>query len=414
MDGIAAFFTQIFVMKKAFITLLLFITNITICIAQNNTEKEIIQKSQEFNDSLSIYLNNKDYSGAEHLLYDYIDWFYSNSPEIQQKYSFIVPQLYYNIACYQSLQNKQASAVQSLEKAYQSGWNNYRHLITDTDLDNIRSDSKFQEISAKMKEESDYIYILQKAPEYTTNNQTDTLPDFSYATQNDSNLVRVRQHFNLDSIAGTGDEISKIKNLLSYVHDNIKHDGSNGNPQPFNSINLYEACKTGSRGLNCRGLAMVLNEMYLAMGIKSRFVTCFPQKYISDCHVINAVYSETLDKWLWVDPTWDALVYDENDVPLSIQEVRERIIDGRPLRLHDDANWNNREQATVDGYLYDYMAKNLYYIQACNRYEFNTESNGISHSYIMLCPTGLSPKYETSTNVMVNDDTYFWQTPRSK
>ena len=37
-----------------------------------------------------------------------------------------------------------------------------------------------------------------------------------------------------------------------------------------------------------------------------------PRKMVNDCHVINVVYSATLDKWVWVDPTFDAYVVDEN------------------------------------------------------------------------------------------------------
>lgn len=85
-----------------------------------------------------------------------------------------------------------------------------------------------------------------------------------------------------------------------------------GNPAGgANAINYAEACKDGSRGLNCRGLATVLNECYLSLGIPSRVITCMPRIYINDCHVINAVYSSTLGKWLWIDPTNNAWVTDE-------------------------------------------------------------------------------------------------------
>ncbi len=400
-------------MKNFIIALLLIVANIATGIAQDNVyEKHLFQKSKEFNDSLSIYDDNKDYIRAERLLYNYVDWFYSLPSEYQQKYSFLPPSIYYNIACYQSIQNKQESAVQSLEKAYQTGYDNYRQLTTDTDLDNIRSNSKFQELSAKMREDFDFLYILRKAPGYTTVNQTDTLPSFSYTAPSDSSLTHLRRYFNLDSIAGSGDELSRIKNILNFVHDNIRHDGQHGNPQPADAITMYDACRDGSRGLNCRGLATVLNEMYLAVGIPSRFITCYPRTFINDCHVINAVYSSTLQKWLYVDPTWNALVYDENDTPLSVQEVRERIIDGRPLILHDDANWNNREKATVDDYLHSYMAKNLYYIQSCDNYRFRTESSKYPR-YILLAPTGITPDYDTHSSVIINDDSWFWQSPQA-
>ena len=71
---------------------------------------------------------------------------------------------------------------------------------------------------------------------------------------------------------------------------------------------------------------MVLNEMYLAMGFKSRYVTCMPSDpNDNDCHVINIVYSETLNKWLWVDPSFGIYVTDENNNMLGIAETRERL-----------------------------------------------------------------------------------------
>jgi hypothetical protein len=71
------------------------------------------------------------------------------------------------------------------------------------------------------------------------------------------------------------------------------------NPAVKNAMSMIAVCKRDNRGLNCRGLATVLNECYLAMGFKSRFVTCLPKDSLNidpDCHVINAVYSNTLKK----------------------------------------------------------------------------------------------------------------------
>lgn len=101
------------------------------------------------------------------------------------------------------------------------------------------------------------------------------MPAFTYQSATDSNLVRVRRYFNLDSIAGDGDEISQIKNLMYWLPDAIRHDGGSMWPDcARNSIAMYELCKREGRGLNCRFLAQVLSEMYLAMGFPSRFVTC--------------------------------------------------------------------------------------------------------------------------------------------
>ena len=63
------------------------------------------------------------------------------------------------------------------------------------------------------------------------------------------------------------------------------------------------------------------------------------------------VYSNTLDKWIWVDPTNNAWVMDENGIMLSVQEVRERLRDGRPVTLNEEANWNNQQKITKEYYL---------------------------------------------------------------
>ena len=313
------------------------------------------------------------------------------------------------------LQGKKEEALEAFKIAYDNGKSGmeYPTISKDNALKLLYGDKEFETIVQKVKEASDYLYILQQAPAYTRSTRPDTLPRFTYALPDDPNLVRVRQYFRLDSVAGTGDEVSKIKNVLTYIHNKILHDGQHPNPSgEQNSINMAEACKDGSRGLNCRGLVTVLNECYLSLGIPSRVVTCMPKTFISDCHVINAVYSTTLGKWLWIDPTNNAWVMDEAGNLLGIQEVRERLRDGRPLVLNEEANWNNKSKKTVQEYLYKYMAKNLYYLNCWLRYEFNTESNGYNEKlYVNLMPTGFDTKVENPRNLRVNDDEWFWQAP---
>jgi hypothetical protein len=185
--------------------------------------------------------------------------------------------------------------------------------------------------------------------------------------------------------------VLKILNLLHWVHDLVPHDGINGNPEVKNAMSMVEICKKDGRGLNCRGLALVLNECYLAMGIKSRIVTCLPKdslKIDQDCHVINSVYSESLKKWLWIDPTFDAYVMNEKGEMLSIEEVRECLISDKTLILNPDANWNNQQAQTKEHYLENYMAKNLYMLECPTSSEYNMETNaeGKTYNYIRLLP----------------------------
>lgn len=325
-----------------------------------------------------------------------ITLFKEQDENTQKKYSWLIQSYYYNLACFQSLLKKKGEAIKNLELAYDNGVQDYNHMMNDTDLDNLRSDKRFKTVLAKVKEVGDYLDILQKAPGYTHNERPDTLPRFEYINPNNKYLVEVRQYFKLDSVAGAGDELSKIKNILTYIHNTIKHDGNHESPAGSNIIKWAEACKGGARGLHCGGLAHVLKDCYLSMGFKARHISGLPQKYIGECHSINVVYSNTLDKWIWIDPTNNAWVMDENGIMLSVQEVRERLRDGRPVILNEEANWNNQQKITKEYYLDSYMAKNLYSIKADD---------------VLLCPSDPNAENFFQAKYVVNDDTWFWQSP---
>lgn len=355
----------------------------------------------------------KDYEKAEELDLAVIKVVLSYPEEIQKKINPIKGILYYNIACYRALMNKKQKAVEAFSKAVQNGWINYAYTIKDKDLDNIREEKQFVALVEKIRIESDYLNILKQAGGYS-NKADSLLPKFTYSPPNDRNLVRVREFFNLDSIAGNGDEISKIKRLLYWAHNVVRHDGRSPNPKSKNAIDLVTICRKEDRGINCRMIAQMLNECYLAMGFKSRYVTCLPQKYVDDCHVINLVYSNTLDKWVWMDPTFNAYVMDENGILLGIAEVRERLISGAPLQMNEDANWNNKKRETKEHYLDFYMTKNLYRMECVLRYGYNTETQaeGKSLSPTMTLYPSSAPEIKEKQERTTDNAEYFWQAPQ--
>jgi hypothetical protein len=233
-------------------------------------------------------------------------------------------------------------------------------------------DSAYTQI--KYRYEISYLEKLQKGEKYDYFD-TRFVPKFEYQSMDDPNLVRIRQELKLDSIAGQGNEISKILNLMHWVHYVVRHDGNSNNPESMNAIDLINVCKVENRGVNCRMMATILNECYLALGIKSRFVTCMPREIdFNDCHVINMVYSNDLEKWIWIDPSFDAYVMNEKGELLGIEEVRERLINNQPLILNPDANWNREMSYTKEYYLENYMTKNLYRFESHIVSEYNSET----------------------------------------
>jgi len=345
----------------------------------------------------------------------------------QKLYATYLIDGYYNYSCTYSLLGNKTQAIDYLDKAIKAGYINYSHMKEDSDLDNIRKDPAFIKLVLPLREVGDYMYIIKKAKSY---NPADNrpIPTFTYQSATEPNLVILRKTFKLDSVAGNGNEVSKVINLMYWIHNLVPHDGNHDNPVVKNAMSMINECKRENRGLNCRGLATVLNECYLSMGIKSRFVTCLPKDSLhvdNDCHVINMVYINSLKKWIWIDPTFCAYVMDEKGQLLGLEEVRERLTSDKTLILNPDANWNHKASETKEYYLYYYMAKNLYKLECSVSSEYDTETRvaGKKLTYVDLLPldyfkqkpdrTDYTNKDNqvTFVNYNTNNPALFWAAP---
>lgn len=326
---------------------------------------------------------------------------------------------YYNLACTYALAGDKKNAIASLVK---SEYSEYDHMLEDSDMDPLRNEPGFKQYLQKIKDKkSDKLITLQQDAGYNQNEKRE-LPKFTYQSPDDPNLKELRKAYDLDSIAGNASEIIRIINLMHWVHNSIKHNGSGGLPNKRTATNIFTTCAgPDKKGCNCRGLAITLNEVYLAAGFKSRFITCLPKDTAdNDCHVITMVYSNTLGKWLWMDPTFDAYVMNENGDLLGPGEVRERLVSNKPLVLNPEANWNHKNSTTKRYYLGYYMAKNLYRIECAVHSEYNSDTyaEGKVRDYVQLKPVCYMPQKTIDKNssatyivYMTNDPARFWAKP---
>ena len=95
--------------------------------------------------------------------------------------------------------------------------------------------------------------------------------------------------------------------------------------------------------------------------------------------------------------------------------MREYRRNGTPVFLNKDANWNNSVKQTTEEYLYNYMAKNLYYLIVSHNQEFGLEDRAIPNQAhdVVLLPTGYTPDYaHYADDLLTNDDAWFWQAPK--
>lgn len=412
-------------MKKA---TFLFFLSVILLISKGQTTKKEFQKFASIQDSLCVQAYEKrDDKKYNKLLTEFMVKYNKLADSTKKEFNHQLKNLYYNFCCLYSLQNNKPMALNYFDKCVKLGYNDYYHVIEDSDLDNIRNEDQYKSLIKYIRSIGDYTYIINRAEKYNPADNRE-FPKFTYQSADNPNLTALRKGFNLDSIAGTGNDITKILNLLHWIHNLVPHDGSNGNPEIKNAMSMIAVCKKEKRGLNCRGMATVLNECYLSLGIKSRFITCMPKDSLEtddDCHVINMVYSTSLKKWLWIDPTFDAYVMNEQGELLSIEEVRDRIINKKPLILNPDANWNHKSSQTKEHYLYYYMSKNLYKLE-CNinsEYDMETKAPNKTIISVDLLPLDYykqkpdkTEHVSKSTGITyitynTNNPSLFWQTP---
>ena len=253
-----------------------------------------------------------------------------------------------------------------------------------------------------------YLDLLIEYSSYDTEEINDI--DFVYMDSSDENLRNLREEYNLEIVAGDGDELSRIMNLMFWVNENLEHDGSSQNPYPPNAANIIETCINEDRGVNCRMLAIVLNDFYLSMGFKSRFVTCKPhERDFNDCHVINIVYSTQFDKWIMMDPSFAGYFTDEGDSFLDLFEVREKLINDEVLIFSSHLN-HNGGRYTEQTYR-AYLSKNLFRFACPIESAFNYEALDYNdREYIELIPLNYSSPEQNRYTYTRNPE-IFWAEP---
>ena len=319
-----------------------------VCNAQQSKEVAAFYAySSSLDSSRHAASHAKDYPKAIALVNEWLGRYDQLPKSLQPNYSGYRQNMYYNLACYQNLTGQKADAINNLQKAFAAGFIDFNFILNDSDLASLHDDAGFKAFIMQVREKVDFAYILQNSGPYKTN-ADNTLPSFTYQDASAPELVALKNKFNLDSLSGNGNEISKFKNLLFWVHNQVRHDGNSNNPKLVNAVDLIAVCKTENRGVNCRMMATILRDVYQAEGFKTRIVTCMPKDTLdNDCHVITVVWSHSLNKWLWMDPTFNAYMRDENGNYLNIEEVRERLVNGKPLVLNEDANWNKMKKSPL-------------------------------------------------------------------
>lgn len=269
-----------------------------------------------------------------------------------------------------------------------------------------------------------YLPFLKKNEEYRSELKR---PDirFEYSSASDSNLVLLRERYNLDSIAGDGSETEKMINLMVWVHNLSTHAPNPAWPRTMNALNLIDLCVTEKKSINCFMYATILNEVYLSMGYPSRFIHLWYTR-TGESHVVTAVFSDTLDKWIMMDADFGAYLMDEKRNILGIPEIRERIINGEEFIYPETLEYAGKglvkflEKIMGIEKLYRYyLSKNIFRYSTPLKSLFDIQSDRtadmiylIPSNYIKeVNPYPIKRETERYELYYTDDEDFFWQKP---
>ncbi|MBK9925774.1 MAG: transglutaminase domain-containing protein [Anaerolineales bacterium] len=253
----------------------------------------------------------------------------------------------------------------------------------------------------------DYLSVLKSSPAYDYTEKADVT--FSYQSKDDPGLVNLRELYHLGTIAGTGTDLEKSQNMLKWVQETIRHDGSYPLPSKRDAISLIEYTQSSGHGLNCRGLAIVLSESLLSVGVKARFVELLPRDFSSESHVVTLAYLSELDQWMYLDPTYQAYFVDETNHYLDIAEIRSGLITGSLLQANSSINYNG---GPVDVDYLHYLAKNFYRFASPQVSAFGIDSSP-DRKMVTLNPMGNDSgrRNPFAKNQVIHNPDVFWAKP---
>ncbi|MDR2177564.1 MAG: transglutaminase-like domain-containing protein [Treponema sp.] len=190
---------------------------------------------------------------------------------------------------------------------------------------------------------------------------------------------------------------------------------------PLCALEILNFSRTNHVTVNCLCHATVLTEVLLALGFRARALMCLPIDLVPlDNHVVTEVYVSSLDRWIMLDPALCCYAQDEKGITLSLQEIRERLIDDRPFNVCPYGRFQHSAApnsfAPFDPQEYrGYLMKNLFRFMSRNVQGAAPAAPG--DIYYSLVPAGYlaAPVEQTHTHggtkiVRVTDNAdFFWR-----
>lgn len=233
-----------------------------------------------------------------------------------------------------------------------------------------------------------YLELLINSPSFDYSSRE---PDaeFIYQAAGSEELKYLAEKWEIKKIAQTGTDFERMLKLMKWVNSSTYQDGSKPVPSPKTADNfLGLSAGENPPGLNCLATAITLTEVLLASDIPARTLTLLPLKASPDCHVAVMAWSREYEKWIFLDPSYNAWFPGPDGIPLSPMEIR-RAFQTNSIGLPSEGSGWNGGPFDLD-YLH-YLSKNFFQFYSEIESSVGYEDSGSKRVRVYLSPAGINP-----------------------
>ncbi|MCL2544624.1 MAG: transglutaminase-like domain-containing protein [Clostridia bacterium] len=194
--------------------------------------------------------------------------------------------------------------------------------------------------------------------------------------------------YDLDSVTAGYTDVELMIVLLHWICDHFNHNGMAFPARPdVNAITIVEFLEENPDGANCRTLAILLAELLRLYGIEATHVTGLSMEETpAAVHVFTHAYSRELKQWIYLDPTFNLYLQDEDGNYLSLVQMRESFAGGSHIFANENAG-HNAEAFDMDEYK-DFMIEYLFRFMQGTHFTFGSEDGKDDHPVGVLVPVG--------------------------
>lgn len=174
-------------------------------------------------------------------------------------------------------------------------------------------------------------------PEYSSEESLNRKEFVYFNATNDAGLNELFIKYHLSSYVGE-QTFEKALFFMEWVCNRLFYKEMAQYDGRQNAIQILNFCKSNRVTVNCLCHATVVSEILLALNYKVKKIYALSFDLLpNENHVILDVFMADLNKWVMLDPSICSYLTDFNDVPLSVREIRENLIQEKKMYI---SNYN--------------------------------------------------------------------------